>query len=68
MTHLLTAIQGLALIAVLVGFALALPFPMALVVDGLLLLLVATAVEVLSRRRAPAHSAPRRPTGVRGVS
>jgi hypothetical protein len=67
MTHVFTALQALGLVAVLVGFALALPPPMAMVVDGILVLLVAVACEVAARRGPPAPSDPRRRANVRGV-
>jgi hypothetical protein len=50
-----TAVQALALLAILVGVALLLPLGWALVVDGVLVLVAATAVEVIGSR---AHSAP----------
>jgi hypothetical protein len=56
-----TIIQALALLAVLAGVALLLPLGWALVVDGALVLVAATAAEVADRRarRAPSDSRPR---------
>lgn len=56
MTHVLTAVQALGVLAVLVGVALALPLYGALVVDGVLVVLVATAAEHLAMRRPAAPS------------
>lgn len=55
MTTVLTTLQGLALLAVLVGVALALPLWAALVVDGVIVLVVSTAAEHIVRK---ARSAP----------
>jgi hypothetical protein len=51
----LTAIEALGLLAVLVGVALALPLWGSLIVDGLLVVVAATAAELVVRK---AHSAP----------
>lgn len=56
MTHALTALQALAVLAVLVGVALALPLWGALVVDGVLVLAAATAAEAVVRKALTAPS------------
>lgn len=56
MTHVLTAVQAIAVLAVLVGVVLALPLYGALVVDGLLVLAVATAAEQIAMARPAAPS------------
>ena len=50
MNHVLTALQASGLVAVLVGVWLALPLWAALTVDGGLVLVAATAVEVAAAR------------------
>lgn len=59
MSAALTALQLLALVAVLLGVALLLPPGGALVVDGVLVLAAATALEVV-RLRASKTPGPRR--------
>lgn len=50
-TSALTAVQAVAVLAVLAGVALALPLYGALIVDGLLVLSVAVAAEHIAQRR-----------------
>lgn len=65
MTTVLSACQLLGLLAVLVGVALALPLYGALLVDGGLVLVAATAAEVVARkaRSAPSDRRGRAHTG-----
>lgn len=56
MTSVLSVLQALGVLAVLVGAALALPLWGALVVDGVLVAVAATAVEHIVRGRPSAPS------------
>ncbi|MBL8926327.1 MAG: hypothetical protein JNM77_08810 [Pseudonocardia sp.] len=67
MTHVLTALQALGVLAVLVGVALLLPPGGALVVDGALALTAATAAEAIVRKRPGAPSDRRSGVGTAGV-
>lgn len=59
MTHVLPTVQALGALAILVGVALALPLYGALVVDGVLIVALATVAELILQRR------PRTPSGGR---
>lgn len=59
MTVLITTAQAIGVFAVLVGVVLLLPFGAALVVDGLVVVVLATAVEHIVRGR-PAPASDRR--------
>jgi hypothetical protein len=68
MTHVLTALQLLGLLAVLLGVVLLLPLGAALVVDGALVVVVATAAEVLATRALSARSDGRSRPKAKGVA
>lgn len=68
MSTALTVVQLAALLAVLVGVALILPLGGALVVDGVLVLVAATAAEHLALRRPSAPSDRRRGPNSEGVA
>lgn len=59
MTVLITIAQAVGVFAVLIGVVLLLPFGAALVVDGTLVVVLATAVEHIVRGRPAAPSAGR---------
>lgn len=64
----LTVLQALAVVAVLAGVAILLPLGAALVVDGLLVLAVATAAEHIVSGRRSAPSDRRSATNTEGVA
>lgn len=66
MTHVLPVAQALGVLAVLVGVALALPLYGALVADGVLVVALATVVELILQRRPAAPSDGRSATNAPG--
>lgn len=67
MAGVMTGLQLLGLAAVLIGVALALPLPYALITCGTLVLVAGTAGEFITRKRPVAPSDPRSGPKLRGV-
>lgn len=67
MSNLFVSLQGVAVLAVLAGVALLLPLGGALVVDGVLVLVLSTALEVVRLRARSAPSDRRSRTEKTGV-